>query len=199
MALPTQVKMVEVGPRDGLQNEKAVSLADKVRLINALSETGLKYIEAGSFVSPRWVPQMADSGEVMGQINRRSGVTYAALTPNLKGFELAMAAGSDEVAIFGAASEAFSQKNINCSISESLERFAPVIAAPRPATLRFAVTCPVSLAVRIRARFPSVTWCEWRKPCSRWAAMKSRWVTLSASARRCRHNACSAPWPRKSL
>ena len=136
MALPTQVKIVEVGPRDGLQNEKAVSLADKVKLINALSDTGLKYIEAGSFVSPRWVPQMADSGEVMGQINRRSGVTYAALTPNLKGFELAMAAGSDEVAIFGAASEAFSQKNINCSISESLERFAPVIAAAQASNIK---------------------------------------------------------------
>lgn len=136
MALPTQVKMVEVGPRDGLQNEKAVSLADKVRLINALSETGLKYIEAGSFVSPRWVPQMADSGDVMRQIERRSGITYAALTPNVKGFELAMAAGSDEVAIFGAASEAFSQKNINCSISESLERFAPVIAAAQASNIQ---------------------------------------------------------------
>lgn len=121
--------MVEVGPRDGLQNEKEVSLASKVQLINALSESGLNYIEAASFVSPRWVPQMADSTEVMRQITRRPGVTYAALTPNLKGFELAMDAGTDEVAIFGAASEAFSQKNINCSISESLQRFAPVIAA----------------------------------------------------------------------
>ena len=143
MALPTQVKMVEVGPRDGLQNEKAVSLAAKVKLINALSETGLNYIEAGSFVSPRWVPQMADSGDVMRQIERRSGITYAALTPNVKGFELAMAAGSDEVAIFGAASEAFSQKNINCSISESLERFAPVIAAAqaRNVKVRGYVSC----------------------------------------------------------
>lgn len=136
MALPTQVKLVEVGPRDGLQNEKAVSVADKVKLINALSDTGLKYIEAGSFVSPRWVPQMADSGDVMRQIERHSGITYAALTPNVKGFELAMAAGSDEVAIFGAASEAFSQKNINCSISESLERFAPVIAAAQAQNIK---------------------------------------------------------------
>lgn len=143
MALPTQVKMVEVGPRDGLQNENAVSLADKVKLINALSDTGLNYIEAGSFVSPRWVPQMADSGEVMRQIERRSGVTYAVLTPNVKGFELAMAADSDEVAIFGAASEAFSQKNINCSISESLQRFAPVIEAAqaRGVKVRGYVSC----------------------------------------------------------
>lgn len=136
MALPTRVKMVEVGPRDGLQNEKAVSLADKVKLINALSQSGLSYIEAASFVSPKWVPQMADSGDVMAQISRQQGVTYAALTPNVKGFELAMAASTDEVAIFGAASEAFSQKNINCSISESLERFAPVIEAAKAQNVR---------------------------------------------------------------
>lgn len=135
--------MVEVGPRDGLQNEKEVSLASKVQLINALSESGLNYIEAASFVSPRWVPQMADSTEVMRQITRRPGVTYAALTPNVKGFELAMDAGTDEVAIFGAASEAFSQKNINCSISESLQRFAPVIAAAhaRNVKVRGYVSC----------------------------------------------------------
>lgn len=136
MPLPTRVKMVEVGPRDGLQNEKEVSLASKVQLINALSESGLNYIEAASFVSPRWVPQMADSPEVMRQITRRPGVTYAALTPNVKGFELAMDAGTDEVAIFGAASEAFSQKNINCSISESLQRFAPVIAAAQAQNIK---------------------------------------------------------------
>lgn len=143
MPLPTRVKMVEVGPRDGLQNEKEVSLASKVQLINALSESGLNYIEAASFVSPRWVPQMADSPEVMRQITRRPGVTYAALTPNVKGFELAMHAGTDEVAIFGAASEAFSQKNINCSISESLQRFAPVIAAAqaRNVKVRGYVSC----------------------------------------------------------
>lgn len=127
MALPTQVKMVEVGPRDGLQNEASVSTEDKVALIDALTDSGLSYIEAGSFVSPKWVPQMADSAEVLHRIRRKTGVTYAALTPNSKGFELAMAAQADEVAIFGAASEAFSQKNINCSIAESLERFAPVV------------------------------------------------------------------------
>lgn len=136
MALPTKVRIVEVGPRDGLQNEKAVTTAAKVALINALSASGLTTIEAGSFVSPKWVPQMADSGEVMAQIQRSAGVTYSALTPNLKGFELAMAANADEVAVFGAASEAFSQKNINCSIDESLERFAPVMAAAKAANIR---------------------------------------------------------------
>lgn len=136
MALPTRVKMVEVGPRDGLQNEQQVALRHKVELINSLSASGLSYIEAASFVSPKWVPQMANSGEVMQTIERRAGVTYAALTPNLKGFELAVQANADEVAVFGAASEAFSQKNINCSISESLERFAPVIEAAKAANLR---------------------------------------------------------------
>lgn len=136
MALPKHVRIVEVGPRDGLQNEKAVTTAAKVALINALSASGLTTIEAGSFVSPKWVPQMADSADVMNQINRASGVTYSALTPNLKGFELAMAAHADEVAVFGAASEAFSQKNINCSIDESLERFAPVMAAAKAANIR---------------------------------------------------------------
>lgn len=131
MALPNQVRIVEVGPRDGLQNEKAVSTDAKVALINALSGAGYQTIEAGSFVSSKWVPQMADSGDVMAAIQRRNGVTYTALTPNLKGFELAMAARADEVAVFGAASEAFSQKNINCSIAESLERFAPVIDAAK--------------------------------------------------------------------
>lgn len=129
--LPSSVRIVEVGPRDGLQNEQAVTTEVKVALINALSATGLKTIEAASFVSPKWVPQMADSGEVLAQIKRQPGVTYSALTPNLKGFELAVAADANEVAVFGAASEAFSQKNINCSIDESLARFAPVMAAAK--------------------------------------------------------------------
>lgn len=131
MALPNRVKLVEVGPRDGLQNERLVPTAAKIALIDQLSATGLSYIEAGSFVSPKWVPQMADSGTVLTSIQRRAGVTYAALTPNLQGFHAAIAAGADEVAIFAAASEAFSQRNINCSIDESLQRFAPVIAAAR--------------------------------------------------------------------
>ncbi len=135
MSMAAAVRIVEVGPRDGLQNEQTVSTTAKVALINALSQTGLVNIEAGSFVSPKWVPQMADSADVMAQINRQKGVAYSVLTPNLKGFELALAAGADEVAIFGAASEAFSQKNINCSIAESLERFAPVMEAAKAANI----------------------------------------------------------------
>ena len=128
--LPTQVKLFEVGPRDGLQNEaNPVSVADKVELINQLAAAGCKHIEAGSFVSPKWVPQMATSAEVFESIQRAPGVTYSALTPNMKGFDAALAAGVDEVAVFAAASEAFSQKNINCSIAESIERFQPIMAA----------------------------------------------------------------------
>jgi len=128
MALPSHVKIVEVGPRDGLQNERSgISLTAKVSLINELSAAGLQYIEAGSFVSPKWVPQMADSGEVLRQITRHPGVTYAALTPNIMGLDAAIAAKATEVAIFAAASESFSQKNINCSIEESLQRFAPLL------------------------------------------------------------------------
>ncbi|AMS22614.1 hydroxymethylglutaryl-CoA lyase [Pseudomonas synxantha] len=132
MSLPSHVRLVEVGPRDGLQNEaQPISVADKVQLVNALSEAGLSYIEVGSFVSPKWVPQMAGSAEVFAQIQRKPGVTYGALAPNLRGFEDALAAGVKEVAVFAAASEAFSQRNINCSISESLARFAPIMAAAR--------------------------------------------------------------------
>jgi len=135
-AMPDEVNIVEVGPRDGLQNEVAVPTAAKIELINALSKTGLKYIESASFVSPKWVPQMADSGEIMEQIERHSGITYSALTPNLKGLENALAVNTDEVAVFGAASEQFSQRNINCSIDESLERFRPVISQARQANVR---------------------------------------------------------------
>ena len=132
MNLPKQVRLVEVGPRDGLQNEKQpISVAYKVCLVNDLSAAGLGYIEVGSFVSPKWVPQMAGSAEVFAQIQQQTGVTYAALAPNLKGFEAALEAGVKEVAVFAAASEAFSQKNINCSIAESLERFVPLIAAAK--------------------------------------------------------------------
>lgn len=130
--LPKHVKIVEVGPRDGLQNEKQnIDLATKVTLIDELAKAGLTMIETGSFVSPKWVPQMADSSQVFAAIHRVKGVTYSALTPNLKGFEAAMLAGADEVAIFGSASETFSQQNINCSIAESLERFKPVVAAAK--------------------------------------------------------------------
>jgi len=135
-ALPKHVKIVEVGPRDGLQNEKAVPTQAKINLVNQLTAAGLGYIEAASFVSPKWIPQMADSADVMQAIDRDNNVTYAGLTPNLKGFENAMAVNTDEVAVFGAASEAFSQKNINCSIDESLARFEPVISAAQEKGIR---------------------------------------------------------------
>jgi hydroxymethylglutaryl-CoA lyase len=136
-ALPNKVKIVEVGPRDGLQNEKeSVSGAVKVELVDRLSRAGFPNIEAASFVSPKWVPQMATSGEVMARIDRRPGTIYSALTPNLQGFEAALAARADEVVIFGSASEAFSQKNINCSIAESIARFEPVAKAAKANRLR---------------------------------------------------------------
>lgn len=128
--LPPNVKIVEVGPRDGLQNEKQLVPAEtKIELINRLADAGVRVIEATSFVSPKWVPQMGDNAQVLAGIARQPGVTYAALTPNLQGFDGAVQARADEVAIFAAASEAFSQKNINCSIAESLKRFEPVISA----------------------------------------------------------------------
>lgn len=137
MSLPIAVTLKEMGPRDGLQNEaQAISRADKVRLVDDLSRAGLSHIEVGSFVSPRWVPQMAGSQAVFADIERRSGTVYAALTPNLKGFELALQAGADEVAIFAAASETFSQRNINCSIGESMQRFEPVMSAAASAGIR---------------------------------------------------------------
>ena len=128
--LPERVRIVEVGPRDGLQNEQGrVRVEDKVALVDALVAAGLQHVEVGSFVSPRWVPQMADSAAVFSAIQRSPGVTYAALTPNLQGFEAAIEAGASEVAVFAAASESFSQRNINCSIAQSLQRFEPVLAA----------------------------------------------------------------------
>ena len=134
MHLPGKIKMVEVGPRDGLQNElDTVSTAVKIELIDRLSGAGLRAIEAGSFVSPKWVPQMADTAEVLAGINRKPGVSYGALTPNMQGFDRALEAKADEVAVFAAASETFSQKNVNCSINESIERFRPVTEAAREA------------------------------------------------------------------
>jgi len=145
-ALPANVKIVEVGPRDGLQNEKLqISAEDKIALIEQLADAGVNYIESGSFVSPKWVPQMATSSDVFNGIKRKSGVTYAALTPNMKGFEAAMAVNANEVAIFGAASEAFSQKNINCSIEESLQRFESIMQAAKAVNIpvRGYVSCVV--------------------------------------------------------
>jgi len=145
-ALPSKVTLVEVGPRDGLQNEKQpVPTATKIELVQRLQAAGLREIEVTSFVSPKWVPQMADNAEVMAGISRASGVRYSVLTPNLKGWEAAALMRPDEIVVFGAASEAFSQKNINCSIAESIERFAPVVAAARAAgvKVRGAISCTV--------------------------------------------------------
>ncbi|XP_020838737.1 hydroxymethylglutaryl-CoA lyase, mitochondrial isoform X2 [Phascolarctos cinereus] len=135
-ALPKKVKIVEVGPRDGLQNEKSIVPAQlKIRLIDMLSESGLPVIEATSFVSPKWVPQMADHAEVLKGIRKLPGIRYPVLTPNLTGFQAAVSSGAEEVAIFGAASELFTKKNINCSIDESLERFEKVLSAARAADI----------------------------------------------------------------
>lgn len=146
MKLPPRVKLVDVGPRDGLQNEKQpVPAAIKIGLVQRLQDAGLREIEVTSFVSPKWVPQMADAADVMAGIDRRPGVRYSVLTPNMKGFEAALASRPDEIVVFGAASEAFSQRNINCSIAESIERFAPVVEAAlsRNITVRGAISCTV--------------------------------------------------------
>ena len=141
---PTKVKLVDVGPRDGLQNEaQPVPTQAKIELVHRLQDAGLREIEVTSYVSPKWVPQMADNHAVMAGLERRSGVRYSVLTPNLKGFEAALADRPDEIVVFGAASEAFSQRNINCSIEESVERFRPVVAAAREhgIAVRGAISC----------------------------------------------------------
>jgi len=146
MSLPSRVQIIDVGPRDGLQNEKQpVPAAVKVELVHRLQAAGLKEIEVTSYVSPKWVPQMADNHEVMAGLQRHSGVRYSVLTPNLKGYESAVLDKPDEIVVFGAASEAFSQKNINCSIAESIERFAPVVQAALAAgiAVRGAMSCTV--------------------------------------------------------
>jgi hydroxymethylglutaryl-CoA lyase len=146
MSLPTHAKIIEVGPRDGLQNEKTpVPAAVKVELVHRLQDAGLKEIEVTSFVSPKWVPQMADNAEVMAGISRRADVRYSVLTPNLQGFDAAVLTQPHEIVVFGAASEAFSQKNINCSIAESIERFRPVVqaAVAKGIAVRGAISCAV--------------------------------------------------------
>lgn len=150
MKLPSKVKIVDVGPRDGLQNEKApVPAAVKIELVHRLQDAGLTEIEVTSFVSPKWVPQMADNAEVMAGIRRKPGVRYSVLTPNMQGFEAALAPARelwpDEVVVFAAASEAFSQRNINCSIAESIERFRPVVEAAKAHNIyvRGAISCTV--------------------------------------------------------
>jgi len=146
MSLPSRVQLIDVGPRDGLQNEKQpVPASVKIELVHRLQAAGLREIEVTSYVSPKWVPQMADNHEVMSGISRQSGVRYSVLTPNLKGYESAVPDRPDEIVVFGAASEAFSQKNINCSIAESIERFAPVVEAALAAgiAVRGAMSCTV--------------------------------------------------------
>ncbi|MEN9779336.1 MAG: hypothetical protein RL014_484 [Pseudomonadota bacterium] len=146
MGMPTKVKLVDVGPRDGLQNEKQPVPAEvKIGLVHRLQDAGLTEIEVTSFVSPKWVPQMADNAEVMAGIQRKPGVRYSVLTPNMKGYEACVASKPDEIVVFGAASEAFSQKNINCSIAESIERFAPVVEAAKAQGIfvRGAISCVV--------------------------------------------------------
>ena len=161
MTLPTHVKIVEVGPRDGLQNEKqVVPTAIKVELIERLADAGLPVVEATSFVSPKWVPQMGDNAEVLPAVRRKPGVSYPVLTPNLKGFDAAVEAGATEVAIFAAASEAFSQKNINCSVAESLHRFAPVVAAAQ------------ALEIKVRGYVSCVVGCPYEGPVAPEAAAR---------------------------
>ena len=146
MNLPSFVQLIDVGPRDGLQNEKQpVPAAVKIGLVHRLQAAGLKEIEVTSFVSPKWVPQMADNAEVMAGIQRQADVRYSVLTPNLQGFEAALKSQPDEIVVFGAASEAFSHKNINCSIAESMERFDPVVQAALAAgiAVRGAMSCTV--------------------------------------------------------
>jgi hydroxymethylglutaryl-CoA lyase len=146
MKYPSKVKLVDVGPRDGLQNEKQPVPAEvKIELVHRLQDAGVKEIEVTSFVSPKWVPQMADNAQVMAGITRKSDVRYSVLTPNMQGYEAAVKSKPDEIVVFAAASEAFSQRNINCSIAESIERFAPVVAAARAAgiTVRGAMSCTV--------------------------------------------------------
>jgi hydroxymethylglutaryl-CoA lyase len=146
MSLPTKVTIVDVGPRDGLQNEQQmIPAAIKIELVDRLTDAGFSAIEVTSFVSPKWVPQMSDATEVMAGIRRKPGVVYSVLVPNMKGFEAALPAKPDEIVVFGAASEAFSQKNINCSIDESIARFAPVAAAAREHGIRVrgAISCAV--------------------------------------------------------
>ena len=146
MSIPSRVQIIDVGPRDGLQNEKQpVPASVKIELVHRLQAAGLKEIEVTSFVSPKWVPQMADNAEVMAGIQRASDVRYSVLTPNMQGFQAAVASRPDEIVVFAAASQAFSQKNINCSIEESIERFAPVVQAARDAgiAVRGAMSCTV--------------------------------------------------------
>lgn len=194
--IPSRVKLVDVGPRDGLQNEKQpVPAAVKIELVHRLQQAGLKEVEVTSYVSPKWVPQMADNHEVMQGITRVPGVRYSVLTPNLKGWEAAVLDKPDEIVVFGAASEAFSQKNINCSIAESIERFAPVVEAARAAGVyvRGAMSCTVGCPYEGEIAPERVEYLAGLMKAS--ACSTSAWPTPLAWVRRAR---CNAPSRQRS-
>jgi hydroxymethylglutaryl-CoA lyase len=193
-----RVEIFEVGPRDGLQNEaRPIPTAEKVALIDMLSGAGFRRIEVASFVSPKWVPQMADSAEVLEGITRAPGVRYAALTPNMKGYQRAKAARADEVAIFGSASEGFSRANINATIEESLARFAPVVEARGATGYRCGAMSPALWNVPMTGRSRRGPSRGWRRGSARWAATRSRSATRSVAVRRRRSTPCSPPcWRR---
>lgn len=173
MTFPDKVKIVEVGPRDGLQNEKETIPAEvKIALINQLTAAGFVNIEAASFVSPKWVPQMATSTEVMAGIVRQPGVIYSALVPNMKGLEAALAAGADEMVIFGSASEAFSQKNINCSIAESIERFREVALTAKQAGKRLRGSISCVFGCPYQGKLVSMRWSTYCTGCAILAVTK---------------------------
>jgi isopropylmalate/homocitrate/citramalate synthase len=180
MTLPQKVKVVEVGPRDGLQNEPDLVPPEVIiELIERLAAAGLPVVEVGAFVSPKWVPQMADSDRVLAGLRRQPGVAYPVLVPNGRGLEAALAASAQEIAIFGAASETFSQKNINCSIAQSLARFAPVAETARARGLTI---CPACWAALTRVRSSRLGWRKWLSLCGVWAAMRFRSAIPSGSA-----------------
>ena len=184
MSLPEQVRIVEVGPRDGLQNEKQrVDTDTKVELIARLGKAGLKAIEATSFVSPKWVPQMADNAEVMARIVRLPGVAYPVLTPNLKGFEAALAAGAEEVAVFAAASGVLQPEEHQLLDRRVAAALRALMAAAGAAGVRCAAMCPCVLGCPTRARSNLPRWPTWRPPWRRWAATRSASATPSAPAR----------------
>ncbi len=191
LTLPKDVTIVEVGPRDGLQNEHAVSTDIKVALINALSQTGLTRIEAGAFVSAKRVPQMADSLAVFDQIHRNLGVQYSALTPNLQGFQAAVSAQVDHVAIFASCSEGFSQHNIHCSIAESLARFQPVVTQAKQLNIPCGVIFLPSLIALTMAQPRPAKWLRLLLRYISWAALRSHLAIPLAQARHVKSPPCS--------
>lgn len=193
-----RVEIFEVGPRDGLQNEaRLIPVDEKIALVDCLSRAGFRRIECASFVSPKWVPQMADSAAVLTGIKRAPGVSYAALTPNMRGFEDAMLARASEVAIFGSASEGFSKANINASIAESLERFAPVaeVAAAAGVKLRGYVSCVVECPLMVPSRRTLLR--GWWRRCGTWGVTRCPWATRSGGPRLRVFPRCLTPSCRK--